>query len=45
MKTRVTSRNKKKNCVNVLKKTAIQYFRNVNIKDINNNKKLWKSQG
>ena len=29
-------------CTNLLKKTKKEYFRNLNIKDLNDNKKFWK---
>ena len=29
-------------CTNLLKKTKSEYFRNLNIKDLNDNKKFWK---
>ena len=30
-------------CVNLLRKTKKEYFENINIKDINDNKKFWKT--
>ena len=30
-------------CVNLLRKTEKEYFENVHVKDINDNKKLWKT--
>ena len=32
----------RKFCTNLLKKTKKEYFRNLNIKDLNDNKKFWK---
>ena len=29
-------------CPNLLRKTKFDYFRNLNVKDLNDNKKLWK---
>ena len=29
-------------CTNLLQKTKFDYFRNFNVKDLNDNKKLWK---
>ena len=29
-------------CTNLLRKTKSEYFRNLNIKDLNDNKKFWK---
>ena len=30
-------------CVNLLRKTKKEYFRNINVNDINDNKKFWKT--
>ena len=30
-------------CINLLRKTKKEYFENINIKDINDNKKFWKT--
>ena len=30
-------------CVNVLRKSKKEYFQNINVKDINDNKKFWKT--
>ena len=30
-------------CINLLRKTKKEYFKNINVKDINDNKKFWKT--
>ena len=41
LKTVKTTKKKKKFCTNLLEKTKVEYFRNLNIKELNDNKKFW----
>ena len=38
-----TIRSKVNNCVNLLRKSKKQYFNNIDVKNITNNKKFWKT--
>ena len=42
-KTWDTYKNQRNFCVNFLGKTKKEYFENINVKDVNNNKKFWKT--
>ena len=42
LKYKICNNIKKPFCTNLLRKTKFDYFRNLNVKDLNDNKKFWK---